>query len=109
MVYKRQFVRSVSIDEEVNNWINDFKDKMLIFQNQQVPYTTVLNLLVEFGILLLSNPGELTEKQKSIIIEYIKESTGYKPPHTIFTWSDKYKQCLVPKLLDGTIKEPFEY
>ena len=108
MTYKRQVIRSVSIDEEVNNWILDFKDKMLIIQNQELGYTTVLNLLVEFGILLLSNPNELTDKQKSIIKEYIEESSKYNPPYSQRTWSDNYLQYLVPKLLDGTVKEPYE-
>ena len=100
--------RTVSIDEEVNDWINDFRDKMLIIQNQQIPYSTAFNLVAKFGIYFLSNPDKLTEEQKSLIIKYIEESTKYKPPHTIFEWSDKYSQCMIPKLLDGSIKEPYE-
>jgi len=108
MPLKRVSLRSVSIDEEVQNWLNDFRDKMLIIQNQQIPYSTAFNLVAKLGIWLITNPEKLTEEQKSLILNHIEESTKYKPPHTIFQWSDKYTQCMIPKLLDGSIKEPYE-
>jgi len=105
---KRVSLRSVSIDEEVQNWLNDFRDKMLIIQDQQIPYSTAFNLIAKLGIWIITNPDKLTDEQKDIILKHIEEATKYKPPHTIFQWSDKYAQCMIPKLLDGSIKEPYE-
>ena len=108
MKWNNYVIRSVTIHEEVNNWIKEFRDKMRLLQDQPLGYATVLNLLLKLGILILTNPDKITEEQKSLIKKYVEEATNYNPPHTKFEWTDKYLRCIVPKILDGTIKEPYE-
>lgn len=101
-------VRNVSITKELDEWVKDFKAKMLKDQNQPLGYLTVLNILARLGTIVLSHPEKLTEEQKKLINEYIKEVMSYHPPYMKWEWSDKYLQNMVPKILDGSIKEPYE-
>ena len=81
---------------------------MLEYQRQNVPYATILNLVGRFGSLVLSHPDKLTNEQKTIIKEYIEEANSYRPQYAQIKWSDKYLQYMVPKILDGIVKEPWK-
>jgi len=101
-------VRSVTIFDELDNWIKDFKKKMLEYQRQEVSYATVLNMVSRFGLLILSKSDEFTEKQKSLIREYIEETSKYEPPYAKIRWKDEYLRYMIPKILDKTVNEPWE-
>jgi len=81
---------------------------MLGHQRQSVSYTAALNMIGRFGAMILSHPEELTDKQKASILEFIEEANSYKPPYARIKWSDKYLQHMVPKILDESVKEPWE-
>ena len=100
--------RSVTILDELDSWINVFRAKMLEHQRQSVDYTSTLNMVGRLGTVILSNPEELTEKQKSLILKFVEEANNYKPPYARIKWADKYLQHMVPKIIDATIKEPHE-
>ena len=100
--------RSVTILDELDSWINGFRAKMLEHQRQSVDYTTMLNMVGRLGTLVLSNPEELTDKQKSSILGFIEESNSYKPPYARIKWADKYFQHMVPKIIDKSVKEPWQ-
>jgi len=81
---------------------------MLEHQRQSVSYTAALNMIGRFGAAVLSHPEELTDKQKTAILEFIEESNRYKPPYARIKWVNEYLKHMVPKILDESIKEPWE-
>ncbi len=81
---------------------------MLEVHRQSVDYTFMLNLTGRLGILILSNPDKLTTEQKTIILEYIEQSNSYRPPYGRIKWAEKYYSLMVPKLLDNSIKNPWD-
>ncbi len=104
----RMVTRTITILDELDTWINDFRAKMLEHQRQSVSYTATLNMIGRFGAMILSYPEELTDKQKNAILGFIEESNDYNPPYARIKWSDKYLQYMVPKILDESVKEPWE-
>jgi len=104
----RSVTRTITILGELDKWINDFRAKMLEHQRQSVSYTATLNMIGRFGAMILSQPDKLTNEQKTAILEYIEEANGYKPPYARIKWSDQYLQHMVPKILDESVKEPWE-
>ena len=100
--------RSITILDELDIWINNFRAKMLKHQNQSVSYTATLNLIGRLGALILSQPEKLTDEQKHIIRGFIEESNGYHPPYARIKWAEKYLEYMIPKVLDGTVNEPWE-
>ncbi len=100
--------RSITILDELDKWINDFRAKMLEHQRQSVSYTAMFNMIGRFGGMILSHPEELTDKQKNAILKFIEESNDYTPPYARIKWSDKYLQYMVPKILDESVKEPWQ-
>ena len=101
-------LRSTEIHDELNDWINQFRIKMLEEQRQSVPYSTMLNMLGRFGSWILSNPEELTDTQKKVIFDIIGECNNYNPPYARIKWKDKYLQYMVPEILKKNIKEPWK-
>ena len=100
--------RTMTIHDELDIWINNFRAKMLEYQRQNVPYATALNLVGRLGSLILSQPDKLTDEQKTIIKEFIEEANTYRPQYARVEWSDKYLQHMVPKILDEIVKEPWK-
>jgi len=100
--------RSTEIHDELNDWINQFRVKMLKEQHQSVPYSTMLNLVGSFGSWVLSNPEELTDKQKEILLKIIEECNKYQPPYAKIRWKEKYLTYMVPEILKKNIKNPWE-
>jgi len=101
-------IRSTEIHNELNDWINQFRIKMLEEQKQSVPYSTMLNLLGRFGSWILTNPEELTDKQKKVILDIVQECNKYEPPYARIKWKDKYLQYMIPDILKKNIKEPWK-
>lgn len=81
---------------------------MLQEQKQSVPYATMLNLLGRFGSLILSNPEDLTDKQKKVILDFIESCNKYEPPYARIKWKDKYLQYMIPEILKQNVKEPWD-
>jgi len=104
----RSVTRTITILGELDKWINDFRAKMLEHQRQSVSYTAALNMIGRFGATILSQPNKLTNEQKTTILEFIEEANRYKPPYAQIKWADEYLKHMVPKILDGTVKEPWE-
>jgi len=80
---------------------------MLEHQKQNVPFTTMLNLLGGFGYWVLSHPQELTDIQKKIILDLVQECNKYQPPYSKVQWADKYLAYMIPDIMKGDIKEPW--
>lgn len=91
--------RTVMIQDTVNFWINDFRAKMLEYEDQSVGYETLLNMIARLGTIVLSRPDKLTDEQKAMILGFIDESNSYKPPYARIKWSDKFYQYMIPKIL----------
>ena len=101
-------IRSCHITEGVDDWINDFRDKMRQEHSQEISYTTLLTLLARFGVMVLMNPDKLTNEQKEFIIECIEEANQYKPTYPKIRWSHEFEVHFVPKILRGSGKKPYE-
>lgn len=101
-------VRSVHLTDGVNDWINNFRDKMKDEHHQEVSYTTMLNLLTRFGVMVLMQPEKLTSEQKEFILECIKEANEYKLIYPKIRWSHEFEQHFIPKILGGSGKKPWE-
>ena len=104
----RMVTRSITILDELDTWINDFRAKMLVHQRQSVSYTAALNMIGRFGAMILSHPEELTDKQKNVILGFIEESNSYTPPYARIRWADEYLKHMIPKILDESVKEPWQ-
>jgi len=101
-------IRSVHLTDGINQWINDFRDSMRREHSQEVSYTSLLNLLARFGVMVLMKPETLTLEQKEFIKECINEANEYKLIYPKITWVHEYERFFVPKLLDGNGKKPWE-
>jgi len=101
-------LRSTEIYDELNDWINHFRIKMLELQKQSVPYATMLNMLGRFGSWILTHPEELTDKQKQVILDIVQEVNKYQPPYSKVLWKDKYLEYMIPDILKENIKEPWK-
>lgn len=99
---------SLEIHDELNAWIKHFRGKMLEEQNQYVPYSTMINMLGQFGSWILNNPEELTDKQKKVIIDIVEVNNNYQPPYSKVQWKDKYLGYMIPEILQKEIKEPWK-
>jgi len=100
--------RSTEIHDELNDWINQFRIKMLEHQRQSVPYATMLNMLGRFGSWILTHPEELTDMQKKVILDIVEECNKYEPPYARIKWKDNYLQYMIPDILKKNIKEPWK-
>jgi len=101
-------IRSMTIYDELDSWIKDFKQKMRDYQRQEIGYATIFNMVARLGSCVLTDPRDLTDKQKSRIREFIEETNKYEPPYAMIKWSDEYLRYMVPKIIDETVSEPWE-
>ncbi len=101
-------IRSVHITPGVDDWINDFRDKMRKEHHQEVHYTSMINLLTRFGIMVLMKPEKLTDEQREYILECIKEANDYEPTYPKIRWLHEFEVHFVPKILGDEHKKPWE-
>lgn len=90
--------RSITVDDDVNAFINKFRGGMLADYNREIDFTSFLNGLARLGIERLRSGG-MTPSEWEIFNRYLSHYPELQTEARTDDWINTFMQAKLPKIM----------